>query len=183
MTTKKNAVKVAHTATPVVGINKQNVVKLAPVAVPVGNKVILKTVFAFKTRPAIVPKGIQTGTFISAINEESAEIGKEFNRVVTKVKLEAQDANGTQFELEKKYNILGGGRGFKSFITDINAWSGAELTEDDLYTERDFTEEFGGQPLVIEVGHRKVGKEWEAFIVAFHPAGYTGEVEAAAVEA
>lgn len=131
----------------------------------------------------IAPKGIQNAVFTSAINEESVEIGKEFNRVVTKVKLEAQDPNGVQFELEKKYNILDGGRGFKSFTTDFNSWSGAELTEDDLYTERDFTEEFGGQPLVVEVGHRKIGSDWEAYIVAFHPTGTTEAVETAAAVA
>ncbi len=58
--------------------------------------------------------------------------------------------------------------------------SGAELTEDDQYVEHDYTAEYGGQKLMVEVGHRKIGKEWEAYIVDFHS---VGTADAAAVEA
>ncbi len=150
--------------------NEKIAVKLAPTAAPVSN-VVKKSVFAFKTRPAIAPTGLQKGTLVSALNEEGVEDGEEVNRVVKTVKLEATDPKGNHFVLTKNYNIKPNGRGFAAFTTDFNAWSGAELTEDDLYVEHDYTAEFGGQPLVVEVGHRKVGKEWEAYIISFHPVG------------
>ncbi len=133
---------------------------------------IKKTVFALKTRPAMAAAGLQKAKFISAICEEGVENGKTIHRIGKTVKLEATDPKG-EFVLTKNYNIMPNGRGFTAFITDFNAWSGAELTEDDLYVEHDYTAEFGGQALVVEVGHRKVGKEWEAYIVGFHPANTT----------
>ena len=158
------AVKSASTATPIVSIVK-------------------KSTFAFKTRPEIAPTDLQKCKFISAINEtpsETTEDGSEFNRVVVTVELEATDRKKNHFLLTKKYNILPSGRGFTAFIEDFNAWSGAGLTEDDLYTERDYTAEYGGRPLVVDVGHRKDGKEWESVIESFHPEGYTGAPEAEA---
>lgn len=147
----------------------QNAVKLAPTAAPVGN-VIKKNVFALKTRPAMAEAGMQDAKLVSVICEAGIEKGKKINRIVKTVEIEATDPKNHHV-LTKNYNILPSGRGFSGFIADINAWSGAELTEDDMYVEHDFTEEFGGKPLVVEVGHRKIGKNWESYIVAFHPAG------------
>ena len=146
-------------------------VKTAPTAVPVVS-VVKKSVFAFKTRPEIAPKDLQKGIFISAINETPKD-GSEFNRVIVTVELEATDRKNGHFVVTKDYNILPSGRGFKAFIEDFNAWSGAGLTEDDLYVERDYTAEFGGQSLVVDIGRRKDGKEWSAVIEAFQPEGYT----------
>ncbi len=138
--------------------------------------IVKKTVFALKTRPVIAPKGLQRGTFISAINE-TPEKGDEFNRVIVTIDLEATDGKGKPFQLTKPYNIMPNGRGAKAFVTDYNAWSGSELTEDDLYES--FNGEMDkGKSLVAEVGHRKIGNEWQAFIEAFHPAGYTEQAVA-----
>ena len=151
----KAAVKPASTATPAV-------------------KPVKKSVFAFKKRSPIPTKGIQKASWLSAINETVGD-GSELNVVVVTTQLEEKDGNGKPFVLNKKYNIREGGRGFKAFIDDTNAWADADLTEDDLYVERDYTKEFGGQELVVEIGHRKTGpKEWEAYILAFHPADYDG---------
>jgi hypothetical protein len=151
----KTAVKTASPATPTV-------------------KSITKTVFAFKKRSPIPTKGIQKASWISAINECLGD-GSEMNVVVVTVQLEEKDGNSKPFVLKKNYNIREGGRGFKAFIDDTNAWADAGLTEDDLYVERDYTKEFGGQELVVDIGHRKTGpKEWEAYLLAFHPAGYDG---------
>jgi len=147
--------------------------KLASTATPIV-KTIKKNVFAFKKRSPIPAKGHQKASWMSAINECVGD-GSELNQVVVTTQLEEKDGNGKPFVLQKKYNIREGGRGFKAFIDDTNAWSEAGLTEDDLYVERDYTKEFGGQELVVEVGHRKTGpKEWEAYILGFHPAGYEG---------
>jgi len=153
-------------------VQNRKAVKLAPTAAPAGN-VVKKSVFAFKTRPAIAPTGLQKGTLVSALNEVGVENGKEVNRVAKTVKLEAADGKGNHFVLTKNYNVMPSGRGFTAFTTDFNGWSGAGLTEDDLYVERDYTSEFGGQQLVVEVGHRKVGKDWQAYIIGFHPANTT----------
>jgi len=150
-------------------------VKSASTATPLVN-VVKKSVFAFKMRPEIAPKDLQKGTFVSAINE-TPESGDDFNRVVVTIELEAMDRNNAHFVVTKDYNIMPSGRGFSAFIEDINAWADAGLTEDDLYAERDYTAMFKGKPMVVQIGHRKSGKEWEAVVEAFHPAGYTGEVE------
>ena len=144
--------------------------KLAPTAAPTV-QTIKKTVFAFKTRPVIAPTGVQKCTYVSAINE-TAQDSEEFNRVVVTVELAATDPKNQPFKLEKHYNIVSGGRGFSSFLDDYNSWTEKSLTEDDLYN--DFNGEAdNGKQLIVEVGHRKTGKDWEAYIVAFHPAGYT----------
>jgi hypothetical protein len=136
------------------------------------------TVFAFKKRKPIAPTGLQKAKFIVAVNEAGGEGDNEFNRFHTAV--EVTDAKGNRFEVPKDYNILGTGRGFSSFLNDYNSWSEVELTEDDLYNEFDMDAMIKGKAVVVEIGHRKTGKEWEAFIEAFHPADYTAE---AAVEA
>jgi hypothetical protein len=157
--------------------NTHIAVKPVPTAAPLVS-VVKKSVFAFKTRPEIAPKGLRKAIFISALNEESLKKDDEFNRVTVTVELVDLDRQNKHFVLTKVYNILPSGRGFSAFIKDMNAWSGAALTEDDLYVERNYTEEFGGNSLVVEVSRRKDGKEWEAVIEAFHPEGYTGEVQA-----
>ena len=151
-------------------------VKSAPALVPLV-PVVKKTVFAFKTRLAIAPKGLQKATYVAAVNEMGGEDETEFNHIVKSVVLEAKDAKGMPWVLTKKYNIMANGRGAKAFIADYNAWSGSELSEDDLYEKFD-GEADNGKSLVVEVGHRKVGKEWESYIMAFHPEGYTGEITA-----
>jgi hypothetical protein len=165
--TWQNENSIAHMVNPIAA-------KSAPTAAPVV-RVVQKTVFAFKKRPVIAPKGLQKGKFISAINQEGVENGESINRVVVTIELENKHPNGNHFVLTKNYNILPSGRGFSAFTEDFNAWTGAGLTEDDLYTERDYTTEFGGSPLVVQVGRRKDGKEWLAVIEAFHPEGYMGE--------
>lgn len=148
-------------------------VKPAPTTTP-AVKPVKNQVFAFKKRSPIATKGIQKSTWLSAINETVGD-GSEVNVVEVTVQLAEKDGGNKPFVLKKKYNIREGGRGFKAFIDDTNAWADADLTEDDLYVERDYTKEFGGQELVVDVGHRKTGpKEWEAYILAFHPAGYEG---------
>ena len=139
---------------------------------------IKKTVFAFKKRPAIAPKGLLKGTFTMAVNEAGGEGENEFNRFHTVV--EVTDAKGTRFAVPRDYNILGTGRGFSSFINDYNSFSEVELTEDDLYNEFDMDTMIKGKSVVVEIGHRKDGKDWTAVIEAFHPEGYTATAEVAA---
>jgi hypothetical protein len=139
--------------------------------------IVKKTVFAFKSRPVIAPKGLQKGTFVGAINEAGVKDGKQIDRVVVTVELETADGKGSPFVVTKDYNILPNGRGFKAFLDDYNGWSGKDLTEDDMYS--DFNGEADkGKPLTVKIGHRKNGKEWEAVIEAFHPAGFVEEVVA-----
>jgi hypothetical protein len=152
-------------------MNKTHIAaKSAPTAVPTV-KIVRRNVFALKKRAEIAPKDLQKATFISAVNE-IPERGEDFNRVVKTVKLEAQDSKGNAFVLTKTYNLLG--RGTAAFLDDYNAWSEAGLTEDDLYGNFDGLKD-QGTPLVVEVGHRKIGTEWESYIQAFHPAGYTNQ--------
>ncbi len=158
--------------------NNKIVVKLAPTVVPAVS-VVKKSVFAFKSRPEIAPKGFQEATYVSAINE-TPENGDAFNRVVKSVKLDAPNSKGNHWVLVKTYNLLG--RGAAAFVEDYNAWSGADLTEDDLYGSFN-GEKDKGKAMVVEVEHRKFGTEWAAYIKAFHPAGYTGEASEAEVTA
>ena len=134
-------------------------------------KIVKKTVFTFKTRPEIAPKDLQKATYFGAVNE-TPDVGDAFNRIVMTAKLEALDSKGNPFVLTKTYNLLG--RGAAAFVEDYNAWSGTGLAEDDFFGNFD-GEKDKGKSLVVEVGHRKIGNEWEAFIKSFHPAGYTGE--------
>jgi hypothetical protein len=98
--------------------------------------------------------------------------------VIAEVKLGATDPLGQPMTLTEKYNITPSGRGAKAFLADYNAWTGAGLTEDDLYESFDGAKDIG-KPLVVEVGHRKQGKTWEAYIMDWHPAGATEVVAAA----
>jgi hypothetical protein len=129
-------------------------------------KVIRNTQFAFKNRPEIAPKGWQSGNLIGVVNEVP-EFGEDFNRAIKSVKLEATDVRGEHFVLSKTYNLHG--RGAAAFLEDYNAWAETKMTDDDLHESFD-GEKDAGKPLVVEVGHRKVGKDWEAYIIGFHPA-------------
>jgi len=132
------------------------------------------TVFAFKARPELAPKGLINGTFVMAAHESGGEPGKEFSRLVVTVELETKDGNNQPFRVTKAYNLLG--RGVSAFVQDFQAWSGLELTDDDLYSEFDAQKLITGKPVIVNVEHRKVGKDWEAYIAAFHPAGYKPDV-------
>jgi len=131
-------------------------------------------VFALKKRPEIAPKGLQKGNMIVAVHESGGVGNNEFSRIHTAVGLEATDSKGKRFELTKDYNTLPKRRGISAFVEDYNEWSGAGLTEDDMYNEFDCDAMIKGKPVVVEVEHRKDGKDWEAYIKAFHPADYTG---------
>ena len=149
-----------------------------PVATPVA--VIQSTVFAFKARPDIAPEGLQKGAFISAINEKPEKpqpAGKEFNRLVVTVALDATDSQGQQFMVKKVYNLLG--RGTSVFLDDFNAWSESKMQEKDLYTKFNSAAMINGKPVVVEIDHRKVGTKWEAYIKGFFPANYTGATQEA----
>ena len=98
-------------------VKTKTAVRSAPTAVPV----VKRTVFAFKTRPAIAPKGPQKGAFTAVVNETGGEGDDEFNRVHTGVRLEATDGKGNCFQVGKDYNILGSGRGLKAFLDDYNS--------------------------------------------------------------
>lgn len=148
-----------------------NAVKSAPTAAP-AVQTIKKTVFAFKTRTAIAPKGLLKGIFTVAVNETGGAGDDEFNRFHTE--LEVTDAKGSRFLISRDYNILPNGRGLNAFLNDYNSWSSARLTEDDLYNEFDGDTMVKGKTVVVEIGHRKLGKEWEAYIAGFHPADYAG---------
>jgi len=137
---------------------------------------VTKSVFAFKTRAVMAPKGVVSGTFVVAVNESGGGGDNEFNRFRIAVQLDAADRKGQPFTVEKTYNLLPNGRGINSFVQDFNAWSSSKLTEDDLYQEFDAQKLITGKPVVVNVEHRKVGKEWEAYIAAFHPAGYKPDV-------
>ena len=139
-------------------------------------QLVTKTVFALKARPSIAPKGLQKGTFLSAVNETGTEAGEEFNRLIVTVALEAKDAKGQPFQVEEKYNLLPNGRGLNAFIKDYEAWSGQELTEDDLYSF-DCNEKVKG-PVVVEIDHRKEGKDPKAVIIAFHNPNATEQAAA-----
>ena len=136
---------------------------------------VTKTVFAFKKRPLIAPKGLQKGVFILAENQSGGEGDNAFSVLHTQV--EVADAQGHRHVVAKDYNIMQSGRGINAFLQDYNEWSGAGLTEDDLYNEFDMDTVVKGKPVVVEIDHRKVGKDWEAFIGAFHPDGFTMPVD------
>ena len=130
--------------------------------------VVKKTVFALKTRAALAPKGRSNINFVEAVNEQCGEAGKEFNRI--HLVSEVTDGNGNRFRIPKDYNIYNNERGLNAFISDYNAWSPQKLTDDDMYKEFDAEAMIKGKSAVVEIGHRKDGKKWEAYIMAFHPA-------------
>lgn len=132
------------------------------------------TVFAFKKRAPIAAAGLNHAVWKSAINE-TPQSGDDFNIVVVSIEVKPKGANDPSFLLQKKYNIKDSGRGASAFVNDYNSWTGANMTEDDLYDSFD-GEADKGKELVVEIRHRKVGKNWEAFIHDFHPAGYTEPV-------
>ena len=150
-----------------VGKIKMNNANTKTGATPTAN-VVKQTVFTIKTRPIIAPKGLQQATWGGVVNE----VGNGVNRLVATVELEATDPQAKHFTLTEAYSLLPNARGAKAFLQDYNSWTGAGLTEDDLYESFDGTKDVG-KALVVEVDHRKVGKEWEAHIVSFHPAGAT----------
>jgi hypothetical protein len=154
-------------------LNKSAVVPTVPT--------IKKTVFALKKRPLIAPKGLEKVTFIVAVHESGGVGDNEFSRIHTAV--EGMDAKGNRFVVPKDYNTLPNRRGVSAFVSDYNNWSGAGLTEDDLYNELDIEAMFVGKPVVVEIGHRKNGKEWDAVIEAFHPADYAEPVAQAELTA
>ena len=151
------------------------IMKINKTAVVPAVQTVKKTVFALKKRPYIAPKGLQKVAFTVAVHESGGVGESAFSRIHTVV--EGQDSNGTRFKLPKNYNTMPNKRGVNNFVGDYNDWSGAGMTEDDLYNEFDFGAMFVGKPVVVEIEHRKIGTEWEAYIKAFHPADYTGEVE------
>lgn len=161
MTTTKSAVKWAPTAVPIVPI-------------------VQKSIFSLKKRPVIAPVGLQNATYMGMLNEipQDPEASDEFNRGVLTVDLDKTDPKGVHFALTKTYNLLPNGRGPRSFLEDYNSWTGAGLVENDLFDDFDGMKD-KGQKLVVKVGHRKIGSEWEAYIVSFHPPDFTepeGEV-------
>ena len=123
------------------------------------------SVFTFKTRPVIAPKGLQQAVWRGAVRESWVDK----SQVVVSVEIKNEQAPGAPpFTLQKRYNIGKSGRGNKMFIDDYNAWAGAGFVEDDLYDQFDgHTDD--GKLLLVHVGHRKVGKDWEAVIESFHP--------------
>jgi hypothetical protein len=134
-------------------------------AVPAAT-VVTKSVFSFKVRPVIAPKGLKKATWVSAVNE-SSETG-DVNRVVATVRLQETDLNSQPIMLTKSYDVRPNKRGANMFLDDYNAWTRAALTADDLYESFDGQAD-NGKELMVEVGHRKIGKLWEAFIKSFLP--------------
>lgn len=137
----------------------------------VTNAPVKKAVFTWKTRPEIAPKGPQPATYQSTINE-SSDGPNGVNYAITVIRLKAKDKKGNPFDLTKRYNL--NGQGAAKFLEDYNSWKEANLTVDDLYEEFDGKKD-EGKPLVVKVGHRQVGSEWEAYIKSLHPVGYTEE--------
>jgi hypothetical protein len=127
------------------------------------------TVFSFKKRAPIPSLGLNRASWVSAVNEAPAE-GDDFNDVVLTIKIESSVPGGKAFELTKRYSLAGNRRGASAFLDDYNSWSETKMTEDSFYDSFDGLAD-AGKPLAVNVGHRKVGKEWEAYIKGFHPAG------------
>ena len=169
-----NKLKSGRSENIIQNINMKKTNTTAVATVPI----VKKTVFAFKTRPAIAPKGLQNGLFTEVVNETGIENGKEFSRLIVTVELEAKNVKGQPFQVSKTYNIMPNGRGVNAFLNDYNTWSESKLTEDDMYNEFNSDTMIKGKPVVVAIDHRKTGKEWEAFIEAFHPADYTEGVAA-----
>jgi hypothetical protein len=140
-------------------------------------KITKNGVFKLKSLPSIAPKGIQHGVFTEIANEVGTVDGKEYNRLIVMVALEAKDSKGNPFSISKSYNISGNGRGLNGFCQDYKAWSGIELTPDDL-GEFDANTRIKDQAVVVEIEHRQSGKDWIAVIQSFHPADYTGATAA-----
>jgi hypothetical protein len=121
-----------------------------------------------KSAPAIAPRGKQVGTFIEARQEAGKDqYDAAYNRLVAAVQLDAKDKTGSPFKVEKSYNLLG--RGVSGFSDDFRSWSRRALTQDEI---EGFDPDvlIKGQKVVVEIAHRKVGKEMVAYIAGFHPA-------------
>ena len=124
-----------------------------------------------KSAPAIAPRGKQAGTFIEARQESGKDqYDTAFNRLVAVVQLDAKDKNDSPFKIEKSYNLLG--RGVSGFADDFKSWKRRALTQDEI---EGFDPDvlIKGQKVVVEIVHRKVGKEIAANIGGFFPAEMT----------
>jgi hypothetical protein len=84
--------------------------------------------------------------------------------------LEAKNAQGQPFQVQKVYNCVGNGRGINAFLKDYELWTGAALSETELCNEFDANEVVKGKPVLVEISHRKNGKVKEAWIKGFLPA-------------
>ncbi len=121
-----------------------------------------------KSAPAIAPRGKQAGVFIEARQESGKDqYDAAYNRLVAAVQLDATDKTGSSFKVEKSYNLLG--RGVSGFSDDFRSWSRRALTQDEI---EGFDPDvlIKGQKVVVEITHRKIGKEMVAYITGFHPA-------------
>lgn len=109
-----------------------------------------------KKMAKVAPKGQNRGTFKQIVQETGTDkLGKEFNKMKVPVTLEAKDAEGNPYLVEKTYNLLG--RGAQEFQTDFFSWSGRLLTDEEL-ASFDCDTEMTGKPVIVELSHRKVGK-------------------------
>ena len=121
-----------------------------------------------KPSPAIAPRGKQAGTFIEARQESGKDqYDAAFNRVVVVVQLDSKDKSNTPFKIEKSYNLLG--RGVSGFSDDFRSWNRRQLTQDEV-EGFDPDALIKNKRVIVEVNHRKSGKDLTAYIAAFHPA-------------
>lgn len=130
-----------------------------------------------KELPAVPPKGQSPG-FFSGIKIETGkdDLGKDYKRLRNAVTLEAKGPDGKPFKVEKVYNLLG--RGVRDFQADFLSWSGRLLPDEEL-AAFDAEGAMNGKPVVVDLSHRKTGKnKLEAEIEKFLPAAVP--VEAAA---
>ena len=129
----------------------------------------MSKIIILKPAPAIAPRGKQVGAFVDTKQEIGTDPkGEAYNHVIVVVQLRTTDKGGKPYQIEKIYNVLG--RGIAAFSDDFKAWNQRELTQDEV-EGFDPDTLIKGQKVVVEIGHRKVGKDIVANITGFHPAG------------
>jgi hypothetical protein len=143
---------------------------------PVKTNIVTSTQFVLKTPPALPAKGLHSVATGEVINETGIENNVEINRMRLPV-LGVKDSKGNPYPLEKVYNTGENGRGINALCKDYHAWSGVELTKEDLYGF-DVNAAMKDQPVVVDIGYHVNGLKVTAYIKSFHPAGYTGAEEA-----
>jgi hypothetical protein len=124
--------------------------------------------FQLRKMPIVAPRGEQRGQFISVVcgDLEILKDDKKRQLVTVFVQLEATDKNKNPFVVTKVYNVKG--RGDTAFEDDYKSWSGEELTPEQM---DDFDPSIiVGKPVVVQITHRKEGKELVPVIEKFLPA-------------
>ena len=125
-----------------------------------------------KPAPNIAPRGEQSGVFhdITQSIVTDANEAQTANNLSLVVQLDATDPMGKNYQVQKKYNLLG--RGFASFSKDFESWKGRPLTEDEI-EGFDADVLLKGKKVVCIIKHRIDGKDTVPMVKAFLPPNQT----------